>query len=187
MKIRIEHDDDRQETPRDWDNLGVMVCFHRNYNLGDKHDYSGSDDFDDILKEEGAVVVLPLYLYDHGGITMSVGEFSCQWDSGQVGFIFARREDILKEFSRVRITKKLKAKVAKILVGEVETYDQHLTGDVWGYVIEDDDGEHLDSCWGFYGREYCEKEAEDMVKYMEQKEKDDAWQRKGAARDAVFV
>lgn len=32
--IKIYHDEDA-ESPRDWDNLGEMVCFHRRYNLGD--------------------------------------------------------------------------------------------------------------------------------------------------------
>jgi hypothetical protein len=27
-------------------------------------------------------------------------------------------------------------------------------GDVCGYVIESPDGEHLDSCWGFYGSDF---------------------------------
>ena len=29
-------------------------------------------------------IVQPLYLYDHGGITMNTTGFSCSWDSGQV-------------------------------------------------------------------------------------------------------
>lgn len=44
---------------------------------------------------------------------------------------------------------------------EVETYDQYLTGDVYGCVVEalnytaaeegTDDWETINSCWGFYG------------------------------------
>lgn len=179
MNIRIEQDEG-YDSPRDWDNIGEMVCFHGRYNLGDKDhdyrdsDYSGWEEMSDAMEKDGAVVILPLHLYDHSGITMQVGSFSCGWDSGQVGFIIAKREKILKEFSRARITNKLKERIEKILCQEVETYDQYLTGDVWGYIIEDDDGEHLDSCWGFYGREFCEKEAQDALEYLEQKEKDDA-------------
>jgi len=32
------------ESPREWDNVGTMVCSHRRYNLGDEHQLS-SDDF----------------------------------------------------------------------------------------------------------------------------------------------
>ena len=31
------------EDPRSWDNLSQMICFHRDYNLGDKHDFKQSD------------------------------------------------------------------------------------------------------------------------------------------------
>ena len=53
---------------------------------------------------------------------------------------------------------------------EVKTYDQYLTGDVWGYIIEDDSGEVLDSCWGFFGHDYCEEEAKAQLKYWEDQE-----------------
>ena len=33
--IKIEHDD-YPDNPRDWDNAGEMVCWHRRYNLGDE-------------------------------------------------------------------------------------------------------------------------------------------------------
>ena len=60
--------DESPESPRNWDNLGTMVCFHRNYDLGDKHDYN-SNDYNgwnemekDIIKKEKVGVILPLYL-----------------------------------------------------------------------------------------------------------------------------
>ena len=34
--IDIEiHQEEYPESPRQWDNLGVMTCFHKNYELGD--------------------------------------------------------------------------------------------------------------------------------------------------------
>ena len=35
MKLRIERDE-YPESPRDLDNAGTMVCWHRRYNLGDE-------------------------------------------------------------------------------------------------------------------------------------------------------
>ena len=41
---------------------------------------------------------LPLYLYDHGGITMSTNPFSCPWDDGgQVGWIYASKQKFIDE------------------------------------------------------------------------------------------
>ena len=173
------HQDESPESPRNWDNLGKMICFHRRYNLGDKHDYDHNnysgweEQRKDIEKTENTCVILPLYLYDHSGITMSTSPFSCNWDSGQVGWIVVSEEDVRKEFNVKRITKDIIEKVTKILEGEVETYDQYLTGDVYGYKIfkvsecelGHEHKEELDSCWGFYGESYCMDEGESIVKY----------------------
>ena len=37
--------DDYAENPREWSNLCTMTCWHRNYRLGDKHNYDGIEDF----------------------------------------------------------------------------------------------------------------------------------------------
>jgi len=170
------------ESPRDFDNLGTMVCFHRRYTLGDEHDYN-SDDYSGwdeqlkvISKNEDVCVILPLYLYDHSGITMNTTGFSCGWDSGQVGWIFVSKKKVRKEYSVKRINKKLKERITGYLINEVKTYDQYLTGEVYGYKISKitkcdlghEHTEELDSCCGFYGEEECLKEAEGIVEYYKQ-------------------
>jgi phage/plasmid-like protein (TIGR03299 family) len=37
--------DNCPESPRSWDNLCTMVCWHRRYDLGDKHDFDDVDEF----------------------------------------------------------------------------------------------------------------------------------------------
>lgn len=85
-------------------------------------------------------ITLPLYLYDHSGITMSCGPFSCPWDSGQVGLIVAKKgaENLSDE------------EIEQILRSEVEIYDHYLQGNVWEFVVYDGD-EVVDSCCGFFG------------------------------------
>lgn len=39
-KIEICYDDLAPDSPRDWCNLGTMVCWHGRYSMGDKHDYA---------------------------------------------------------------------------------------------------------------------------------------------------
>jgi hypothetical protein len=101
--LKIEQDELR-DSPRTWDNLGNMVCFHKRYNLGDSHDYDidSHESWDELEKalnrEHDIAVILPLYLYDHSGITMNTVGFSCGWDSGQVGFIYVTKEKLRKEF-----------------------------------------------------------------------------------------
>lgn len=185
------------ESPRtSMDNLGTMVCFHRDYALGDKHNYAEyasalmdifidlysweklcklvkaevfiSDEWmlnrvrdnQDLImdKIEKKAIVLPLYLYDHSGITMRTSPFSCPWDSGQVGFIYATFDQIKTETAGGRGSRKL---AEKILKGEVETYDQYLTGDVYGYVLDDKYGS--ESCWGFYGLVAAKEAAQNEI------------------------
>lgn len=175
LTLQIKQDIDPQNPRTEWDNLGVMVCFHNRYGLGDESDlrsdsFSGWDDVENHLRREcGAVIVLPLYLYDHGGITIRTEPFSCPWDSGPVGFIYATRDGILKGYGRDPkkniLTKKLKEQARECLKSEVTSYDQFLRGDVYGFVIEDEDGDHVDSCWGFFGEDYCREEGERVLKW----------------------
>ena len=141
-KVVIRQDTDT-EGPREWDNEGTMLCWHSRYNLGDKQ-IPRPEGVEDVPED---VVRLPLYLYDHGGLTMSTAPFSCGWDSGQVGWIYAKLEDPEDEQERARVTKNL--------IGEVEVYDMYLTGQVYGYRVykqtEDDPDEKVGSCWGYYG------------------------------------
>lgn len=165
---KIYQDMDPADPRREWDNLGTMVCFHKRYVLGDKHNYDLMDyeswwDFVAALeKEHGPCVILPLYLYDHSGITIRCYPFTCPWDSGQVGYIFVSYAKLREEYGWKRITKARAAKITEHLKGEVETYDQYLIGEVYGYVLEDADGEELHSCWGFYGDKYIKKELQEM-------------------------
>lgn len=232
IELGIIYDNDAL-SPREWETVGKMVCWHRGYNLGDKHDYDSPEDFlryllMEILEDDGVfdasglleilrgkrdkyrfidydgtirvfqqyyvhykrryewgmlfefegtleelsvndyyieslsmemdsgelmglileskmITILPLYLYDHSGISMSTGSFvgraqHAEWDSGQVGWIYGKSaiEDI-----------------EKILKSEVEVYSNYLEGNVYGYELYDGD-ELIDSCYGFYGMNYEE-------------------------------
>lgn len=156
--IKIIQDDDPCNPRTEWDNLGVMVCFHNRYQIGDEghgfraEDYKGWDDLEaDIEREHGPSIILPIYMYDHSGITIRTTPFSCQWDSGQIGFIFLQKERARKEYGWKVINKKREEQLRGYLKGEVEVYDQYLTGNVYGYQVVSPDGEDLDSCWGYYG------------------------------------
>ena len=154
------YQDDNPESPREWDNLGTMVCFHSRYDLGDEHEFSTSDDFVEFLKQDN-VISLPLYLYDHSGITMRTHKYNKpgsaywqypEWDFGLVGYIYVTKDAIRKEYGWKIITKQRLEKVIQHLLNEVKVYDDYLTGNVYGYALECAICEEtIDSCWGFYG------------------------------------
>jgi len=177
--IRI-YNDPNVESPRDWDNLGTMVCGHSRYTLGDRHGFGCAAEFlldllgldrdsdlsvDQLLaRAEKIAVILPVYLYDHSGLAMNTTGFHCPWDSGQVGFIYATLEDIRREYGVSRVSAKRRAQVGDHLRQEIATYSDYLGGCAYGYVIERD-GEEVDSCWGFIGDYggYCLEEARSHV------------------------
>lgn len=101
-------------------------------------------------------VVLPLYLYDHSGITMRTSDFGDRWDSGQIGWIYATAQKIKEEWGDAPDAKK---NATECLMAEVKEYDKFIRGEVYGYVIEKD-GEQVDSCWGFIGDEPAWEEGE---------------------------
>jgi hypothetical protein len=145
--------DDFAENPREsHEELGLMICFHSKYNLGDKHDHS-KEDLKAMIKS-GEYIYLPLYLYDHSGITMNTTGFSCPWDSGQVGYILASKKKIRQEYGWKKLTKERIERIKTYLKGEVETYDHYLKGDVYGYSIKDENDDEIDSCWGYYGYDH---------------------------------
>ena len=149
--------------PRDWDNVGHMVCWHSRYNLGDTNtdynikDYDSAEELFNAIKKD-AICVMPLYLYDHSGISMSTGSFvgrahHAGWDSGLVGYIYASKDD----FDNAGINLN-EVTAEEVLTTEVKVYDKYLQGDFYGYrAIRLDqcdscghvEREIVDSCWGY--------------------------------------
>lgn len=140
--------------PRDCDNLGTMACWHGRYRLGDyekTHDrWSEARDFRSWVQEDKPIL-LPLYLYDHSGLSMRTVDFGDPWDSGMVGWIYCELEKARKEYSVKQVTPTIRKKIQDIMRLEVELYDAHLACECYGWQVSDEDGNHLDSCWGYHG------------------------------------
>jgi len=152
MNIEIQVDEDPMNPRTEWDNICIFHIAHSRYNFGDKN-YNDRDSVKEaeLTAVANGDIVLPLYMYEHGGITISLGPFSCPWDSGQVGFVQVPKRKMIEEFGGKIFTPALKKKALEIAEGEVQTLDSYVRGDVYGYVITDKDGEDIDSCWGWYG------------------------------------
>lgn len=164
--LKMYYDED-SPSPRNDDNLGIMACFHRHYCLGDKNldykteNYGSWEELEDaIIKNEKPIVILPVYLYDHSGITINTTGFSCPWDSGQVGFIYTTRKVVLHWYGVKKITPAIRKKAEEMLLGEVRTFDQYLRNDIFRYELvevkncaecEETYEKVVDSCCGFYG------------------------------------
>lgn len=150
------------ENPREWcDHESVMVCFHKRYDLGDKdkHDYH-SEHYTSWAELEEAIerdyprcVILPLYIYSHGGggIAISTSPFSCPWNSGRLGLIFLSEDGIKTIYGVTEITPELRERAEGLLQEEVREYDDWGQGRCCGWIVKNKDGNVVDSCWGYIG------------------------------------
>lgn len=104
-------------------------------------------------KQKG-VYIFPLYAYEHGGITISMGGFSCPWDSGQVGIVTTTAKR-LQEVIGEELTER---EAVKLLEAEIKNYAQYLEGMVYAYEIQTEDGDYVSSCGGYYDEADCKSE-----------------------------
>lgn len=177
-KIARIYYDHLADSPREWENLGIIAYAHGRYILGDEKIDDAIDWLESKLGIEPAgvytderleeleadffdkFVALPLYLFDHGGITISTTPFSCPWDSGKVGYIYVDDDRLKSEYGKV--TDDVRERALGVLRSEVKVFDDYLRGLVFGFRIVEEDHdwkgdwfeEELDSCWGFYGTDF---------------------------------
>jgi hypothetical protein len=173
--------------PRDWDNLGTIVCWHRKYNLGDGLPNRLKKRFKNWKTTEITsferwrkinqkhLLILPVYIYDHGGITISTTPFHCPSDSGQVGWVYVTHDRLKLEYNTQEVTPEILEKARQVLIAEVKVYDDYLTGNVWGYLIWDKNNRDyvLDAYSGFFGDsglEECIKQARESAESQEKKQ-----------------
>lgn len=116
----------------------------------------------DMIAATGEIVWLPISMYEHSGISIWLGEKSghpdARWDCSTIGFAYvekctAEKEGALRadEKGLYNGRKSWQEWAYAMMEIEMEVYNQYVTGEVFGYMVEDGDGYCNDSCWGFYG------------------------------------
>ena len=142
----------KYDSHSEWDcNATTMICFHRRYDLGDKHDFRASE-FSGwaelkrtIVKKCDPVIIYPLYGYDHGGFVLSTTPFECRFDSGLLGYVLVTRTS-MNTLGYKRATAKVKTILADIIANELSMYNAYLSGDV--YDVTDENGDTY-TCYGY--------------------------------------
>ena len=172
-KIHIRRETDPLDPRTEWDNAWKWYSNHRRYSWDKENGkYLSINDIFDGMPEEGESIkdailrqnpefldVQPIYLYDHGGIAISLGSFNDPWDSGIGIYAAITREQAEADWPYLKgDDEKLKEQAYKCLESEVELYRKYLDNEVYGYVVEDGSGDETDSCWGYY------EEPEEVVK-----------------------
>ena len=148
----IVPDDDAQSPQENQDQGLFLVASHRSFSVPEPGQKRPPSDPGELLERYKATHwIFPIEAYIHGGVHLSLsgtGNYpDRQWDVSQLGFVFAAKSEWRSQ-----------AAAREAAAGLLETWNQYLSGDVWGYVIKDGD-EEVESVWGFYGHDYCEEEA----------------------------
>jgi hypothetical protein len=151
FKIEVHYDDDVSCADHIPDDVHVWT-WHRNYSIGEKPPCEPAE-AEELIREHPGAVYLPIYAYEHGGIALSTGSFSCRWDSGQLGWIWTAEPGWTEAM--------LRSVIAEL--------DDIMQGATFGYVVKSPEGANIDSCWNFVGREtrdgYMLDEARSAVDY----------------------
>lgn len=153
--------DNHSDDPRNWDNFCHMICEHRRYRLGDNHngienelhllcekygiDWEGDWENDVpemttaqmITELQKHIVIRPISIYDHSGVTIFWGGPCDRWDSGCVGFGYCELSDVEKCGRDEKRFPDWRDQAESIMDGEMETYDQYVRGEVYGYILEE--------------------------------------------------
>lgn len=164
VKIILD-DTGSTESPLDHDEAIIFAVLHRRYdNPAEADGLTSPEAIAEFAAENAAEWdEFPLYMIDHSGTAYRVSQTgnpfrTCdpgEWDSGRVGSVFVKRADVGPDALTA-------ANVA------CEQYTHWANGNIWGYVIETPDDDHVDSCWGFIGDsddEYLIAEATAAAKY----------------------
>ena len=175
------------ENPREWDNFGTMIGWYKGYTLGDKQikeqyqldlilidildekfglsyeqrynvmEYASTEKLLEAIHKHTKTVMLPLYLFDHSGISISTSTSKYRmmdgagWDWGTCGIIYATEKKIKEEMRVEKIDESVIEKVKDILEGKVNDYDLYLRGESYYFRLykKDDPKNTVDSCGGF--------------------------------------
>lgn len=192
--VKVHYDPDGT-SPREFDNLSTIVDWHRRMDVGDRKVEEIEREAIDrgrrrcgckglcsgcfevlaryLRATGGAIGLRPLGMLDHSGITIYLGggahmSDSAGWDSGTVGFVYTTHKRI-GELCGDGPEYHTPEWVDQALEGEIKEYDSYLRGEVYGFTVEDENGEEVDSCWGFVGdSDYCLAEGRSSAEYHEQ-------------------
>lgn len=146
MSIKIYYDTDA-DSPASWGNEDYFLCAdYRHLYL--KNTPITADECRETLRDGKSFLdgyyIFPVSIYDHSGIALSLGT-SHGWDySNGNAFLCVKR---MKGWSWAKSKAKERAEAL------VDTWNEYLSGEVYGFVAEDENECEFDSCWGFFGDE----------------------------------
>lgn len=165
-RLEITYDSDT-ESPRAWSNLGKFIVISNRYSSPDNDktfisivketsQYATSqENHIDLIKKEiedlgdKVLYIVPICKYEHSGISYSIGT-KHGFDYSNNGFYIVTENTLKQEgFEPLSSNEEFEKRISS----EIETYNQWANGEVYSFILYDENGEVVDSCCGFYSIE----------------------------------
>lgn len=154
LTVNIHQDDTRMDFEEAVGESDIKLCsFNPRSNLKQQNEFDTPEDVVEFCLENDYVALM-LHRYEHGQVMFTAGTvgdkpgypYNDQWDAGIDGFILIPNEGYEQP-------------AIEVANSYLSTVSDWCNGSIYGYTIEDDDGEELDSCWGFIGYDHVEQSA----------------------------
>lgn len=155
------------ESPRTWSNIGYFITVSNKMLSPDNNkeiisivkntQYEVNNVFEhmDAIKEEiknqlneEVIYITPLCKYEHNRISYLVGT-KTGFDYSNNGFYIVTKESA----NEILGNNYNEENIVNIIQSEIETYNQWVNGEVYEYILYNENGNVEDSCCGFYSLE----------------------------------
>ena len=158
LTIKVFPDETFGDSPAEWfGNELFLVGYHREFDVRNDAvvtgaqcrailtgEYESAEERQSVKELKTRYHVYGLEAYIHSGVVLALakeGNFPDRyWDVSTLGAVFVRR----KEFPTA-------TKARKAAQNLIRDWNDYLSGNVYGYSVEDENGDSVASCWGFYG------------------------------------
>lgn len=152
LKIKVYQDVHTDESPADWeDDTLFLVGYHQDFwvdkmvskDLAVAIAEKEKDD-PEVEKYLKNYHVFGLEAYIHSGVSLSLsyeGNYpDRRWDVSQLGLVFVKKT-----------TARTRKKARELAQGLIATWNDYLSGNIYGFEVKTPGDELIDSCWGYYG------------------------------------
>lgn len=130
---------DMIENPRISNCIGHMYCWLNKYEIGDTNPFANFRDFLNWYRDNESKVdtLLPIYCYEHGGISISTSHgypYNDKYDSGLAGVIYITKEEV------ENYSDKSKENIINLLEKSVDDYNNYLNSSYYSFSLKSADG-----------------------------------------------
>ena len=172
--------DDSAENPRNWDNLSILIIrnglgdtdIHLNKELErTQYESNNAEEHKELMtkvieEHYGSKVLYSDFVskYEHSGVRYFLGK-SSGWDYSNVGFVF-----VIQDF--LEMHNDSEEKIEDIVKAEIELFSKWANGNVYQFILYNNEGGVQDSLGGLYDleeiREHLpdEWQEEDLQQYI---------------------